>query len=187
MLVLVPVISLLTGAILEGLLGGTGTVGRYVIVVVFLCLLGFGVYKNSWSGAVSLREDYRERVLPALDLVTEHENRIVVVAHQWISQEMETALDRKIFFRAVDADELRTLATELLDRGYDRFLYLTLDYQDRPDDQSFAVDDRALELEFSTLGEYGSYPVYEAEIAVRGGRGAKNGAVDPNRWLAWSY
>ena len=185
LLVLVPVISLLAGAVLEELLGATGTVARYVGVVVFLCLFGFGVYKNSWSGTVSLREDYRGRVLPALNLVAEHQDRIVVVAHQWISQEMETALDRKVFFRAVGSDEVRALAAELLDRGYDAFLYLTLDYQDRPDDQSFTVGHRALELAFSGLGQYGSYLVYEAEIAVQGDGGAKNGAAGPNRWLAW--
>jgi hypothetical protein len=185
LLVLVPIISLLAGAVLEGLLEGTGTVGWYLIVVVFLCLFGFGVYRNSWSGPLSLRDDYQGRVLPALNLVTEHRNRIIVVAHQWISQEMETALDRKIFFRAVGADELRTLVTELIDQGYDGFLYLTLDYQDKPEDQGFSVDDRALELEFSALGQYGSYLVYEAEIAVQGDRGAENGGVGRSRWLAW--
>jgi hypothetical protein len=184
LLVLVPVISLLTGAVLEALLGGTGAATRYVIVVVFLCLFGFGVYKNSWSGTLSLRDDYRGRVLPALNLVTEHQSRIVVVAHQWISQEMETALDRKIFFRAVGAQEVRALATELLDRGYDGFLYLTLDYQDKPDDQSFTVDDRALEVEFSALGQYGSYLVYEAEIAVQDDGGARNGVAGHSGWVA---
>lgn len=179
LLLLTPIASLLTGAVMETVLGSVGVWGRRFAIAILLLLFGLGFYRNTCLGAPSLRDDYRGRVLPALDLVAEHESRIVVVAHQWISQEMESILDRKVFFRTLSADDLGRLAVALVDHGHRDFLYLTLDYQAIPDDQEFRVGDDAMKIEFSGLGLHGSYLIYEARIIDQEGQGSESRCVEP--------
>jgi len=96
------------------------------------------------------------------------------VAHQWISQELEAAFEQKTFFRVQEREDLAMLGAALLDQGSREFLYLTLTCQERPDDLQFLLGDRLSDIEFSELGQYGSYLTYEAAIGksqATGGRG----------------
>ena len=116
MLILMPIISLLAALMLNSTLKISKAGWRYAGNTLFLLLLILGVYRNTYLGTINLRDDYRERVLPALDLVQQHESRVVAVAHQWISQELEAAFEQKTFFRVQDRDDLAMLGTALLDQ-----------------------------------------------------------------------
>lgn len=164
LLILMPIISLLAALMLNATLKSSKAGWRYAGSALFLLLFILGTYRNTYLGTVSLRDDYRERVLPALDLVQQHESRVVAVAHQWISQELEAAFEQKTFFRVQEREDLAMLGAALFDQGHRGFLYLTLDYQERPTDLHFLSDDRHLMIKFAELGQYGSYLIYEAAI-----------------------
>jgi len=164
LLILMPIISWLGTLMLDATLRILRAGWRYAGSALFVLLFILGTYRNTYLGTVSLRDDYGERVLPALDLVQQHESRVVAVARQWISQELEAASDRKPVFRIQESEDLTTLGAGLFDQWHSGFLHLTLDYQERPTDLQFLSDDRHLMIKSGELGQYGSYLACEAAI-----------------------
>jgi len=177
LLILMPIISLLAALMLDATLKSSKAGWRYAGSALFLLPLILGAYRNTYFGTVSLRDDYRERVLPALNLVQQHDSKVVAVAHQWIGQELEAAFEQKTFFRVREREDLVTLGTALLDQGYQNFLYLTLTYQERPDDLQFRLGDRLFDIEFSELGQHGSYLIYGAAIGESQATGERGEGV----------
>jgi len=77
LLIPMPIISLLATLMLDATLKISKAGWRYAGSALFVLLFILGTYRNTYLGRVSLRDDYRERVLPALDLVQQHESRVV--------------------------------------------------------------------------------------------------------------
>jgi len=132
-------------------------------VVLFVASIGIGGWVNTWLGTRYLYRDYAHRVLPALELVLDRDERFVAVEHQWIAQELAAAFGAKRFFRARDEEQLMQLARRMHAEGESRFLWLRFD-------PGIARVRREAEItrRCENLGRHGSYFVFGCRIGSSG-------------------
>jgi hypothetical protein len=138
---------------------------RRLAVILLVAACSAGLYRNTVEATQDLANDYRTRVLPALRLVRESDDRIVAVSSQFVAHELAAAWDHSKFLLAKGPDELWALAVRLKEHGIKRFLFLRWVTQANPIPDS---DGDAGRLECHYLGEYGAdYHAYEAIFVDR--------------------
>jgi hypothetical protein len=159
LLITVPMIAVLAGAQLRRI---DGAVGRVAAVTAVLAAIGWGTYVNGVDGARRLAVDYRDRVAPALDVVSSDPAQLVAVSDQFIGMELAAAWDEKRFFLTPSGAELVRLATAAVTHGHDRFLFLAV--EPLPGAWRWAGDGGTIELRMTSLGQRGDYFVHQATI-----------------------
>jgi hypothetical protein len=124
----------------------------------FVGLALYGGWLNSIYGWGHLDADYRDRVLPALQIVRASKVQTVVVLDQYIAQEMVSELENKHFFRVNHFREIASLAPSLLAHDEKDFLFIVTLF-----DQSFAAPPAVVatgthvKVRCKLLGHYGTY------------------------------
>jgi hypothetical protein len=166
-LFLAPVVALLVPIAMRRLSeSGRGGLRIVAYIAIGVALLA-GCYRSIYFRGAQLIRDYEGRVVPALEAVLDHPSKYVLVSRQWTAQELEITFDRKTFFHAPDAEDSVKLAEALAEHGVLHFL-LVLDYQDSaPAWLSVAPPSPVQRIEFSSMGLYGAYYVFEATIVPR--------------------
>ncbi len=138
---------------------------RYISIASFLFLFAVGSYINTYLGTRVLSRDYAQRVLPALKVLQKNQNTAVAVSDQSISQELAATFGEKVFFLTKTNNDLKRLASVLVDQGHQQFLYVVAqDHKEKVDSLEFTSRDRPFAIKFSPLGEFGSYVVYQASL-----------------------
>ncbi|MEO6930533.1 MAG: hypothetical protein ABI151_02825, partial [Chitinophagaceae bacterium] len=119
---LLPVIpAMLT---LFGLVYSTGTSWKANARRWMLVLASVGFIINICVSYITIRDDYRNRVAPALSWINADWASVVIFQNQYISQEMAAAFSRKDFFVAESEETLTKLVHELSQAGVGRINYL---------------------------------------------------------------
>jgi hypothetical protein len=157
LLIIVPLVCLLAQTVIRFIVRLTNVYLRYFSLLVFLTCFAMGVYQNTYVGSTRLINDYRFRVLPALEFLQQDDNRFVAVSHEWIAQELTATYQSKVFFLIRDQKDLVVLARHLSTQGYSEFTFLCHPHQEADFDSG---DMLASGIKFSKVGQYGSYAVY---------------------------
>ena len=158
----VPLLCLAAAVFTDALSGGSQR-ARHAAAVLGVAALGLGIFLDTGVGSRALAQDYRERVLPALELLRESDSDVVVVPQQWQAQELLAAADRQRFFWARDPASLDRLSGELPRRGRARFLWLEYPSQQRPASGEVRMPSgRVIDREL--LGSFGAYLAYRCTI-----------------------
>ncbi|MEO0488510.1 MAG: dolichol-phosphate mannosyltransferase, partial [Cyanobacteria bacterium J06659_2] len=91
----------------------------------------------------------------------------VAMSHQFVAQQFWAALPQKIFFRTDTTEAVKTLAAGMAEQGIDQFLYVCYPHRDCPTPEEsasalqFDLGGQLAQLDFSLLGEFGLYPIYQ--------------------------
>jgi len=167
-LVLVPIFVLLAGILLEFILKAGKKFLKYALLSIFIISSALGLYKNSYVGAATLIKDYRDRVKPALDFIRHSQNSCVIVNNQYVAQELEAAFEQKYFFYLRPNSSLLPLISEIFEKGYEHFLFLSYQSQlGRTEMNVSARDVRLAGIKFHYLAKYSDYYLYEGEILAK--------------------
>lgn len=133
--------------------------------------IALGVWLNSVEGTRNLRDNYRDRVLPALEFLRHSNLRLVVISHQYVAQELAVELRARRFF-AVKTDErlpkqIVELAEGFRQAGERRFLFIVAVYQDRiPPPGTITIGGIKALIKCPVWGLYGyNYFMYDCFIS----------------------
>ncbi|MEO1125313.1 MAG: hypothetical protein AAFW84_13015 [Cyanobacteria bacterium J06635_15] len=176
-LILVPLVSLVVAQQLQQAMSGMRGVGRYVPLALFAtaCLMGtqinlygstLGQQANPIYGSVPLSENH-ERIGAAIIALADNPDPYVAMSHQFVAQQFWAALPQKIFFRTDTTEAVKTLAAGMAEQGIDQFLYVCYPHRDCPTPEEsasalqFDLGGQLAQLDFSLLGEFGLYPIYQ--------------------------
>lgn len=124
-------------------------VSLWLLLGTFLAL---GINLNSWHGANILASDYKFRVLPALRLIQKQPQKLVVVSHQWIAQELSALVGSKDFLWPKREEDFRLLVSTLRQSGSESVLFVS--YRQASASAQFG--------KLTKLGESGAYLVQRA-------------------------
>jgi hypothetical protein len=170
LLISIPIITLSGTIALNYLMKIRNYKLRNLSIVIFISSLVSGTYVNTYLGTIHLSRDYYQRVLPALNFLQANQNKVVAVSSQYISQELVAAFDDKEFFLTKTNDDLERLSSVLMDKGYQKFLYVVAQsHKEKVDFLEFTSGDKVSAIKFSKLGTFGTYVLYEASIVEPSG------------------
>ncbi len=152
---------------------------RRVALVGAAVMLAFGIHTNTINGvfqafdedrpvrSISLPANY-EPIAPAIAQLKEQPLPWIAMSHQFVAQQLWTALPDKTFFRTETIAEVKQLATALAEQNERDFLYVCYPHRACPAPETSA-DELNLanggNISFEELGTYGKYPLYKVEIA----------------------
>jgi hypothetical protein len=175
LLVTVPLLALASGLALKRITRRGGAwrwAGRSVFAALFLC----GAWVNAYQGTAYLRRNYRHRMIPYLE-VRDDDARFVVVSQESVAAQLAGTFDRKTYFLASHAMELRLLARELAGHGERRFLYVCYPpygcgpFGEDVKELSFYTAGGRPFARFSSRGAFDRYVVYEVTCQPKSARG----------------
>ncbi len=165
LLILVPILTVITTIILNSIMRTQNYKVRSFSLVILLSFLVSGTFVNTYLGTVYLHQDYHQRVLPALNILQSNQNQVVAVSNHYISQELAAIFNEKLFFLTKNNDKLKNMALVLRDKGYKKFLYLIAEsHQEKFNFLDFKSGNKNYVINFSKLGKFGTYILYEASI-----------------------
>ena len=124
----------------------------YFLMAVLVALTATGMWLSTVKGSRGVFVNYRERTLPALKLVRQMKADVVVVSHQWISQELQAAFETAPFVRVRTGLEFLSLVQGMAAEKRTKLLWFGL----RPHQKSSGRKD-GLAWRFSSpkpIGEY---------------------------------
>ena len=152
---------------------------RRVALIGAAVMLAFGIHANTINGAfkafdedrpvrsISLPANYAP-IAPAIAQLKEQPLPWIAMSHQFVAQQLWTALPNKTFFRTETVAEVKQLAIALAKQNESDFLYLCYPHRACPTPDTSA-DELILEngssISFENLGIYGKYPLYRVKIA----------------------
>lgn len=170
LLILVPIISLMAVEQLQYFQLLPSNIPYYVVLFTVLILLGIGIYKNLYLGAIYFKKN-SQNIDPAIQFLATNTNPVVAVSHQHAAQALEFSLPPKtLLFRAEDSQDLLNLTKELLREGLDKFIYICYPHrvcrplQEAAENLQFSQNNQLFQLKLNNLGTYGKYPFYQGEI-----------------------
>jgi hypothetical protein len=165
LLILVPILTVITTIILNSIMRNQNYRVRSFSLVILLSFLVSGTFVNTYLGTIYLHKDYHQRVLPALNILEASPNQVVAVSNHYISQELVAIFNKKLFFLTKDNNKLKKMASVLRDKGYKKFLYLIAEsHQEKINFLDFKLGNKNYVINFSKLGKFGTYILYEASI-----------------------
>jgi len=135
-------------------------------LLVFIMLSGLGIYQNTIQGPRSLAQNYENRIFPALQKLSNHPIRTIVISHQFAAQELEALIGAKNFFRIKTGEELGSLCAALIEKDENHFIYITFANQTVPELLTFGSDNLKFQIHFKAMGTYGIFNLYESELIV---------------------
>ena len=95
------------------------------------------------------------------------------MSHQYVAQVLEAGVKNKVFFKAENAQDLKSLGAALIGQGKQKFLYMCYPYrpceipEEKPEDLKFSLKNQTFTIKLSSLGKFGIYPTYDA-LLVKG-------------------
>lgn len=119
----------------------------------------FQSYENPKTQSVSLAANY-DPIYPAIAQLKQDPLPWVAISHQYVAQQLWSALPSKTFFKAETLPEVEQLATALAAQNEDEFLYICYPNRDCP-----APETASDKVTFTEIGIYGKYPFYKVEVA----------------------
>jgi hypothetical protein len=171
LLILIPIVALLVTQELSKL--KETPVLRYgsLFIVSILTIISF--YKNSYEATLYLQKNH-QGVLPAIQFVNDSPNKVIAISHQFVAQAIEPAVSRdRVFFEVETPENLRKLATTLIEQKQNEFLYICYPHRpcELPEQKQELLkipsNNQGFELKFSKSGKFGKYPIYEVSINAR--------------------
>lgn len=148
---------------------------RRVALVGTAIALALGVQLNTINGmfrpfeqkqSISLMGNYLP-IAPAIAELQQQPLPWVAMSHEFVAQQLWSALPEKTFFRTESIAEVKQLAAALVAQNESEFLYVCYPHRECPTPDT-AVNDLRLDqdhaLKFVSLGTYGKYPLYRVEI-----------------------
>lgn len=157
---------------------------RYIGLAIFCVLFLIGVYINSYKGTEFLSENY-QKISPAIQFLRSQPETVVAMSHQYVAQVLEAGVKNKVFFKAENAQDLKSLGEALIGEGKQKFIYMCYPYRpceipkEKPEELKFSFKDQTFTIKLSPLGKFGIYPTYGAFI-VKGSE-AKAEAFEENQ------
>lgn len=143
---------------------------KYLSLITLTLLLAVGVHKNLGEGTQFFLKTH-QGVAPTLAFLDSQEQPIVVISEQYVAQMLEASLQQeKVFFRANEPKNLVKLSQGLLDNNYTEFTYICYPYepcyppQSTTTDLQFTYNQQPWQIQLTSQGEMGKYPVYQAKI-----------------------
>ncbi len=176
-LILVPLLSIvlaeqLQAGFFRGWARRAALVGAAAVLVLGIQVNtvdgAFRPYKDDQTQSISLPGNYAP-VAPAIAELQQQPLPWVAMSHEFVAQQLWSALPEKTFFRTETTAELKQLAAALVEQNESEFLYVCYPHRDCPTPETAASElglpstDRS--LKFVPLGTYGKYPLYRVEIA----------------------
>ncbi|MEB3247131.1 MAG: hypothetical protein VKJ63_04640 [Synechococcus sp.] len=156
LMVLLPLCVVLVGLAVDALMQRRRQWQRALALLVLLTTMALGFKRNAWDGARTLREDYAERVLPALRAIEEQPQQFILVSHQYIAQELARLADTRAFLWPRRPEDLSLVRSRLLADGITSVLVVAY-RTEPPPPVSFAA--------LTLLGQSRNYVVYRAAFA----------------------
>jgi hypothetical protein len=170
LLILLPFITFLVveqGKIIQD---SPQLIAKYTSIFMLSLLLLLGVYKNIYLGTQFFLNNHH-KIYPAIQALRESPEQVVVVSHQYVAQILESPLKgQKFWFQVEDAKTLLKLAETLLKQKQNKFIYVCYPHrpclmpEETPDRLTFKQDGQHFQIEFTPLGKFGKYPLYEGVV-----------------------
>jgi len=124
LLVLLPWGAIMVGLIVEAI---TQSYGRWVkgpaLLFLFVCL-ALGLKVNTWNGTRHLAQDYRLRILPALEVIKKQPQQIMAVTHQWIALELAAVANEKTILCVRSEEDFNRAKALLYQQGIQSILFV---------------------------------------------------------------
>jgi len=169
LLITVPLIALLVAMQLKSLMQ-THQRNLQLVFMGLLAVFGLvGLYINTFLGTVDLARNYQLTV-PAVTGLRSQPSSIIAMSHEYVAQALAPSLPEKTFFLTEKNQDVKQLSTTLLAQGYTKFLYVCYPYRDCNTPQAsleelkFSRSSQPFTMQFSDLGKFGKYPIYEVSI-----------------------
>lgn len=124
----------------------------------FILTSVMGLLINIFWAYAEIRDDYRDRVAPALSWINADKTSVIVLQNQYISLEMAAAFDQKNFFVAETDEQLAMLVDDLVRAGVGRINYLC--YRNGP-----GINPQALKAGYISSVRKGNYLVISCQIS----------------------
>jgi hypothetical protein len=151
---------------------------RRIALVGAAIALAFGIHINTVEGAFSAFKDDQTQsislmanyapVAPAIAQLNQQPQPWIAMSHQFVAQQLWSAVPSKTFFLTDTLPELKQLATALIQQQENEFLYLCYPHKDCPIPKTPASEltlTGKQALKFESLGTYGKYPLYIVKIS----------------------
>ncbi|MBE9067502.1 hypothetical protein IQ260_12620 [Leptolyngbya cf. ectocarpi LEGE 11479] len=186
-LILIPLMALIGGIYLNQMLSQRRRWQHYLVLSGLTLVFLAGAYLNVYNGAVvsyrdrdtnstSLRHNYQP-IATAIAAISEHSSPYIAMSHQFVAQQLWAAMPDKTFFLTESTSDVRQLAEGLYQQGKAQFLYIC--YPHRPcltpeeSSENLVVISKntPLQLNFSSIGTVGKYPLYDVMITDQLGSG----------------
>jgi hypothetical protein len=126
----------------------------------------FSAFKDDPTQSVSLMANYAP-IAPAIAELNQQPLPWVAMSHQFVAQQLWSALPSKTFFLTENLTQLKQLATAIAQQKESEFLYVCYPHKDCPAPETPAREltlASGQALKFKSLGTYGKYPLYKVEL-----------------------
>jgi hypothetical protein len=127
----------------------------------------FSSFKDDQTQSVSLLANYAP-IAPAIAQLAQQPLPWIAMSHQFVAQQLWSALPSKTFFLTENLTQLKQLATALTQQQESEFLYVCYPHRDCPAPQTPASEltlTSGAALRFESIGTYGKYPLYKVRIS----------------------
>ena len=182
-LIVIPMLALVSGIYMNHILADRHGWQRYIALGSLVAVFLAGVYLNVYYGtaasyrdrttnSVSLRHNY-ESIAPAVAAIEQHSSSYVAMSHQFVAQQLWATTPEKTFFLTKSTLDVKQLARGLHQQGYENFLYVCYPHRpcNTPEESSerlaVSLSAAPLQLQFSAIGTFGKYPLYDVTISQR--------------------
>ncbi|BAY41120.1 hypothetical protein NIES2111_55110 [Nostoc sp. NIES-2111] len=170
LLILIPLLSLLTVFLLESTLSIKKFGIKYISSAVFVAFFVLGVHTNTVMGLNHSYYTGNAEVVDVLNYFRKDDQKIVAVAHQYVSQTFESAFKDKIFFLTKTPEAVSKLGLALHEQGYKNFVYVCPSYDPCFSSPSIPTvldvtnTNQPLRIQFTQIKKNKKYIVQEADI-----------------------
>ncbi len=175
-LILVPLLSIVLSEQLRSYFFQAWA--RRIALVGAAIALIFGIHINTVKGAFSAFKDdptqstsliaNYEPIAPAIAELNQQPLPWIAMSHQFVAQQLWSALPDKTFFLTETLPQIKQLATAIASQKESEFLYLCYPHRDCPAPKTPASEltlTGGTALKFEPLGTYGKYPLYKVKIS----------------------
>ncbi|MEO1622682.1 MAG: hypothetical protein AAFU53_16820, partial [Cyanobacteria bacterium J06632_3] len=149
---------------------------RKLLLIAATVALVFGINLNTVNGgfkdfrngqSISLMGNYGP-IAPAIAALQSNPQPWIAMSHEFVAQQLWSALPEKTFFRTETIEDVKQLAAALVEQNEREFLYVCYPHRECPVPETatgeLGLDDGVNMLNLALLDTYGKYPVYTVEI-----------------------
>ncbi|MDY6782676.1 MAG: dolichol-phosphate mannosyltransferase [Cyanobacteriota bacterium] len=171
LLILMPFTTLLTVKQLQVLWSSSNFALTYSSFAFALILLGMGCYQNIYFGFQYFYKAH-EGIAPALDALRQSSHQIIACSHQYAAQALAFSLSNEKSLLCVENHEaMIELGTTLVEHNRPKkMIYVRYPYrpcsliEEKKGDLLFTHNEKKFQIKLTQLGQFGRYPLYEADI-----------------------
>ncbi|UKO97471.1 LA_3751/LA_3752 family putative glycosyltransferase [Nostoc sp. UHCC 0870] len=170
LLILIPLLTLLTVLAFQATLNIKKLGFKYISSTIFVALFVIGFHINTYLGTNYSYTGNNTETIKILNFLQKDSNRMIAVAHQYVSQTFESTFNEKSFFLTKTTNDIRKLSLALDEQGYQKFIYICPAYDSCfsspkiPDVLEVSTNQSPLRIQFAEIKKYQKYIVREATI-----------------------